>query len=235
MYNNDEPKEKEEASLINTIHYEGRIDESYVPEGFESQEQFLDDMREEFRADVDFDRINREQALDDKKFAAGEQWDPIVLRQREGLPCLVINNIPQFTAQIVGDWREARAAIKVIPSNDEDVDVASVRSDIVRSIEAQSRADRVYDSAFESLVQCGDGAYRISVEYARNDVFDQDLFIRPIEDALSVVWDRFSVDPTGRDAKRCFVSDKIPKEEFVRKYGKVFRVASKSWARKDIC
>ena len=216
-----EPKEKEEGSLINTIHYEGRVDESYVPEGFDSQEDFLDDMREEFRADVDFDRINREQALDDKKFAAGEQWDPIILRQREGLPCLVINNIPQFTAQIVGDWREARAAIKVIPSNDEDADVASVRSDIVRSIEMQSRADRVYDSSFESLVQCGDGAFRVSVEYARDDVFEQDLFIRPIEDALSVVWDRFSVDPTGRDAKRCFVSDKIPKKEFVRKYGNI--------------
>ena len=217
----EELKEKQDGSLINTIHYEGRVDENYVPEGFDSQEAFLDDMREEFRADVDFDRINREQALDDKKFSAGEQWDPIVLRQREGLPCLVINNIPQFTAQIVGDWREARAAIKVIPSNDEDTDVASVRSDIVRSIEAQSRADRVYDSAFESLVQCGDGAYRISVEYARDDVFDQDLFIRPIEDALSVVWDRFSVDPTGRDAKRCFVSDKIPKKEFIRKYGNI--------------
>jgi hypothetical protein len=216
-----EPKEKEEGSLINTIHYEGRVDENYVPEGFDSQEAFLDDMREEFRADVDFDRINREQALDDKKFAAGEQWDPIVLRQREGLPCLVINNIPQFTAQIVGDWREARAAVKVIPSNDEDADVASVRSDIVRSIEMQSRADRVYDSSFESLVQCGDGAFRVSVEYARDDVFEQDLFIRPIEDALSVVWDRFSVDPTGRDAKRCFVSDKIPKKEFVRKYGNI--------------
>ena len=217
----NEPKEKQDGSLINTIHYEGRVDESYVPEGFESQEEFLEDMRQEFRADVDFDRINREQALDDKKFAAGEQWDPQVLRQRDGLPCLVINNIPQFTAQLVGDWREARAAVKVVPSNDEDTDVASIRSDLIRSIEMQSRADRVYDSAFESLIQCGDGAFRVSVEYARDDVFDQDLFIRPIEDALSVVWDRFSVDPTGRDAKRCFVSDKIPKKEFVRKYGNI--------------
>lgn len=217
----EEPKEKQDGSLINTIHYEGRVDEGYVPEGYDSQEEFLDDMRDEYRLDVDFDRVNREQALDDKKFSAGEQWDPIVLRQREGLPCLVINNIPQFTAQIVGDWREARAAVKVVASNDEDTDVASVRGDIVRSIEMQSRADRVYDSAFESLVQCGDGAFRISVEYARDDVFDQDLFIRPIEDALSVVWDRFSVDPTGRDAKRCFVSDKIPKKEFVRKYGNI--------------
>ena len=71
-------------------------------------------MREEYKADLEFDRVNREQALDDKKFAAGEQWDPIVLEQRRGLPCLVINNIPQFTAQIVGDWRESRKAIRVV-------------------------------------------------------------------------------------------------------------------------
>lgn len=214
-------KPKEDGSIVDTIHVIGRVDESYVPEGFDSQEDFLQDMREEFRADVDFDARNREEALDDKKFSAGEQWDPLVLQQRDGLPCLVINNIPQFTAQIVGDWREARAAIKVVPANDEDMDVASIRGDLIRSIEMHSRADRVYDSAFESLIQCGDGAFRVAVEYARDDVFDQDIFIRPIEDALSVVWDRFSVDPTGRDAKRCFVTDKIPKKEFKRKYGNI--------------
>src|SRR5690606_28247441 len=77
---------------------------------------------------------------------------------------------------------------------------------------------RVYDSAFESLVQCGDGAFRVSVEYARDDVFDQDIFIRPLEDCLSVVWDRYSVDPTGRDAKRVFVNDRIPINEFKAKW-----------------
>lgn len=216
-----EKGEKKEGTPIDVIHVEGEAAKSYVPEGFESQGEFLADMREQYRADVDFDRENREQAEDDKKFAAGEQWDPIVLEQRKGLPCLVINSIPQFTAQLVGDWRESRKAIKVLPTNDEDTDVASVRADIIRSIEAQSRADRVYDTAFESLVQCGDGALRVSVEYARDDVFDQDLFIRPIEDALSVVWDRYSVDPTGRDARRVYVNDRIPKKEFHRKYGKV--------------
>src|SRR3546814_20165348 len=72
------------------------------------------------------------------------------------------------------------------------------------------------DLAFESLVQCGDGAFRVSVEYARDDVFDQDLFLRPIEDCHAVVWDRFSVDPTGRDAKRVFVDDKLQKDDFER-------------------
>jgi hypothetical protein len=215
---NTKPKEKVDGSLIATLAVEGRPDPKYVPEGFDSVEAFLQDMREEYRADLEFDRVNREEAMDDKRFAAGEQWDPVVLEQRRGLPCLVINNIPQFTAQLVGDWRESRKAIKVVPSNDEDVEVASVRGDIIRGIELQSRADRVYDSAFESLVQCGDGAFRVSVEYARDDVFDQDIFLRPIEDALSVVWDRFSVDPTARDARRCFVSDRMPKKEYNHKF-----------------
>lgn len=194
------------------------VAKDYVPEGFDSAEEFLSDMRAQYQADVDFDRINRFEMMDDLRFAAGEQWDPVVLQQRKGLPCLVINTIPQFTAQLVGDWRESRKAIKVVPSNDEDVDIADIREDLVRSIEMQSRADRVYDSAFESMVQCGDGDFKITVEYARDDVFDQDIFIRPIEDPLAVVWDRFSVDPTGRDARRVFVDDRIDKKEFSRKW-----------------
>jgi hypothetical protein len=215
------PKAKQDGDIRDTLPIEGVVAKGYVPEGFDTVEDFLQDMREEYQADVEFDRINREQALDDKKFAAGEQWDPVVLEQRKGLPCLVINNIPQFTAQLVGDWRESRKSVKVVPSNDEDVDIASIRGDLIRSIEMQSRADRVYDGSFESLVQCGDGAFRISVEYARDSVFDQDIFIRPIEDCLAVVWDRMSVDITGRDAKRVFVDDRIPKKEFKRKWPEI--------------
>ncbi len=227
MYKQDEQKkdrkeaEQFDGMTIETMTFEGRADKDYVPEGFESKEHFLQDMRENYEADVDYDRENREAAIEDKKFSAGEQWDPVVLQQREGLPCLVINNIPQFTAQLVGDWRESRKAIKVVPSNEEDTDVASIRGDLIRSIEMQSRSDRVYDNAFESVVQCGDGAFRVAVEYARDDVFDQDLFLRPIDDALSVVWDRYAMDPTGRDAKRVYVNDRIPKKEYNRKYGDV--------------
>lgn len=210
--------EKKDGTTIDVNHIEGQASDTYTPDGFEGQEKFLEDMRKNYHADVEFDRKNRDEALDDKKFSAGEQWDPVVLEQRKGLPNLVINSIPQFTAQLVGDWRESRRAVKVLPTNDEDTDVASVRANLIRSIENASRADRIYDSAFESLVQCGDGAFRLSVEYARDDVFDQDIFIRPIEDALSVVWDRFSVDPTGRDAKRVFIDDRIPKDEFDRKW-----------------
>jgi hypothetical protein len=194
------------------------VKKNYVPEGFDSTEEFIRDMRKQYEADVEFDRINRFEAMDDLKFAAGEQWDPVVLQQRKGLPNLVINTIPQFTAQLVGDWRESRKAIKVVASNSEDTDVASIREDLVRNIEMQSRASRSYDQAFESMIQCGDGAFKVTVEYSRDDVFDQDIYIRPVEDVMATVWDRFSVDPTGRDARRVFVDDRIPKDEFSRKW-----------------
>ena len=209
----------EKARNLDVLSYEtDPVAKNYVPEGYDSVEDFLKEMREEYELDFDYDRINREQALEDKRFLAGEQWDPVVLEQRKGLPCLVINSVPQFVAQLVGDWRENKRSVKILPTEDGDKNLADIRADLVRSIETQSRADRVYDNAFESAVSCGDGAFRIAVEYSRDDVFDQDIFVRPIDDALSVVWDRLSVDPTGKDARHCFVDDLIPTKDFERKW-----------------
>lgn len=207
-----------EARPVETLDFDNDVESGYVPEGFDTVEDFLTAMREEYQKDIDFDRENRDQAVDDKKFAAGEQWDPIVLQQRKGLPCLVINSVPQFIAQLVGDWRENKNGIKVVPTEDGDEDVASIRGDLIRAIQEKSKATRTYNNAFESMVTCGDGAFRVAVRYARNDVFDQEICIDPIDDALSVVWDRFSVDPTGKDARHVFVDDKLSESEFKKKW-----------------
>lgn len=216
------PKKKEDSKTarpVDVLNFDTTpVAENYVPEGFKSVEQFLSDMREDYELDIDYDRENRDQAIEDKKFSAGDQWDPVVLEHRKGLPCLVINSVPQFIAQLVGDWRENKRGVKILPTEEQDKDIADIRADLIRSIETQSRADRAYDNAFESTVQCGDGALRVAVEYAKDDAFDQDIFVRPIDDALSVVWDRLSVDPTGRDARHCFVDDIIPKRDFDKKW-----------------
>lgn len=188
--------------------------EDYVPVGYDSVEDYLDDVRKTYASDIEADQDNREAALEDKKFVAGEQWDPQVLMERQGLPCLTINSIPQFIAQLVGDWRTNQVAVKVLPSNSGTKDIADVRSDLIRSIQTRSRAERVYNSAFESMCQCGDGAFRVAVQYAGDDAFDQEIVLEPIDDALSVVWDRLSIDPTGRDATHCFVDDMMPRKEF---------------------
>ncbi len=210
--------ETDKTKVVSNLHLSEEDvkepDKGYIPEGFDSVDAYLTDMRETYQLDLDADDDNRKAALEDKKFVAGEQWDPQVLQQRAGLPCLTINSLPQFTAQLVGDWRQNRIAVKVLPSEAGDKAVADVRSDLIRSIETQSRAARVYDNAFESMIQCGDGAFRVGVQYATEDAFDQEIVLQPIDDALSVVWDRLSIDPTGKDATHCFVDDLIPEKEF---------------------
>lgn len=205
-----------DSDVVNLAGFEDAMEvpEKYVPEGFKTKEDYLKRMRKDYDLDLQFDDENRMQALEDKKFVAGEQWDPIVLQHRTGLPCLVINTVPTFIAQLVGDWRSNRNGVKVNPSDNGDVDTADIRSDLIRAIETDSRAIRTYDNAFESMVQCGDGAYQIAVEYASDEVFDQVIRVKPIDDVLSVLWDRTSIDPTGRDAKHCFVDEPMTRSDF---------------------
>lgn len=196
---------------------------TYVPEGWDSAKEFLDHFIEVYEADAQFDSDNRKWALDDLKFVAGEQWDPTTkaLREKAMRPCLTINVLPQFIGQVIGDRRMNKVAVRVRPLRSGDEAIANARSGLIKSIEMYSRADRVYDAACEDQTACGISNFRIDLDYAANDVFDQDIFIRHIPNPLAVVWDRMSVDPTGRDATHCFVTDSIPKELFKRKYAGV--------------
>jgi len=196
------------------------VAEKYVPEGWETQEKFLEHATKLYDSDVKYDKENRDWAMEDLQFLAGDQWDADTKKDRlDALrPCLTINVLPQFVGQVVGDRRINKTTIKVRPLKDGTSDVAEVRSGLIKSIELYSRAERVYDAACEDQVACGISNFRVDLEYAGNDVFDQDILIRHIPNPLSVVWDRMSVDPTGRDARHCFVADYIPKDIYDKQF-----------------
>jgi hypothetical protein len=194
-----------------------------------STDSFATDVRERWKEAEEADKHNREAAIIDLEFATPTdergQWDPQVRQWRENnpdnpfpLPCLTINTFPQFVGQVVGDRRANSTSIKVLPREDGDKAVAEVRSELIRSIELQSRAERVYASTFEAGVTCGISNLRIDMDYAYEDAFDRDLFIRAIPNPLAVLWDPMALDPTGRDAMFCFVSDKMKRSEFAEKF-----------------
>jgi hypothetical protein len=64
---------KEDARPVDALSYSGKVKKGYVPEGFASVEDFVKDMREEYELDITADYENRQEAIDDKKFAVGEQ------------------------------------------------------------------------------------------------------------------------------------------------------------------
>jgi hypothetical protein len=190
-------------------------------EGYDDEASFIKEARERFQRAVDFDRDNRDQGIEDLKFLAGEQWDEEAQAARKGRPMLTINTLPTFVAQVVGDIRINRPAIRIRPAEDGDKDLAEVREGLIRAIERDSDAQGVYVNAGNNQVACGIGNFRIGLKYATDDGFDRDLMIEAIPNAFAVTWDPYSTERTGKDASHCFVSDMVPRKDFEARFDTV--------------
>lgn len=164
---------------------------------------------------------NRQEALQDLKFSAGDQWPVEIQNSRniEARPCLTINKIDAYIRQVCNQQRQQRPRIKVHPVNDEgDLKIAEVIEGITRHIEVNSNADNAYDTAFDYAVRMGWGYWRIVTDYVKPDSFDQEIYIEPIDNPFSVYFDPNSVAPDGSDAKSCLITTVLPKETFRELY-----------------
>lgn len=190
------------------------------PSDFETDGDFLRHVRETFTSDLDADRHNRDEMLTDLEFFAGKQWDDDTETAREALgkPTLTINRLVAFVGQLAGNRRLNSVVARVLPDASGDKQVAEIREGLIRNIQKVCKAGRVYDRTYQNLVTCGVGNFQISLDFADDDVFEQDIKIVGINNPLSVVWDHESVDPTGADAKHVFVVDMLKREEFEKRY-----------------
>jgi hypothetical protein len=173
---------------------------------------------------------SREDELDDLRFYAGSpdnqwQWPADVLATRGAVqgqtinarPCLTINKLPQHVHQITNDQRQNRPSVKVIPVNDDaDVEVAEIFNGMIRHIEYISDADVAYDTACENQVAYGEGYIRLLTQYCDENSFDQDIKIARVRNSFSVYMDPLIQDPCGSDAKWCFITEDLSKDEYHR-------------------
>jgi hypothetical protein len=175
---------------------------------------------------------SREDENDDLKFYAGSpdncwQWPADVLATRGAVqgqtinarPTLTINKLPQHVRQVTNDQRQNRPGAKVIPVDDNaDVEIAQIFNGMIRHIEYISDADVAYDTACENQVAYGEGYIRLLTEYCDDNTFDQDIKIGRIRNSFSVYMDPTMQDPTGADAKYCFVTEDLTRDEYERMY-----------------
>jgi hypothetical protein len=175
---------------------------------------------------------SREDEVDDLKFYAGSpdnhwQWPADVLATRGAVqgqtinarPCLTINKLPQHVRQVTNDMRQNRPGAKVIPVDDKaDLQVADILNGMIRHIEYISDADVAYDTACENQVAYGEGYIRLLTEYCDDDTFDQDIKIGRVRNSFSVYMDPTIQDPTGADAKWCFVTEDVTRADYERMY-----------------
>lgn len=174
----------------------------------------------------------RESELDDLRFYAGSpdnqwQWPADVLQTRGAVqgqtinarPCLTINKLPQHVKQITNEQRMNRPSVKVIPVDDKgDVEVAEIYNGVIRHIEYISDADVAYDTACENQVAYGEGYIRLLTDYCDETTFDQDIKIGRVRNSFSVYMDPLIQDPTGADARWCFITEDMTKAEYEQLY-----------------
>ena len=175
---------------------------------------------------------SREDEIDDLRFYAGSpdncwQWPSDVLATRGAVqgqtinarPTLTINKLPQHVRQVTNDMRQNRPGAKVIPVDDNaDVEVADIFNGIIRHIEYISDADVAYDTACENQVSYGEGYITLMTEYCDDNTFDQDIKIGRVRNSFSVYMDPLIQDPTGADAKWCFITQDLTKAEYELQY-----------------
>lgn len=185
-------------------------------------DDILKEAQDAFKECCDAEREDRDDGLDDIKFARlGEQWDEGLRaeRQREGRPCLTINKLPPFIRQVVNDARQNKPAIKVQPQDSKaDPETAEVMSGLIRNIEASSDADVAYDTSIESAATNGFGYFRINLAYACDDNWDQDLVFERVGNPFTIYRDPYSTAADSSDWNVAFATEMMSKKAFKKRF-----------------
>jgi hypothetical protein len=181
----------------------------------------LDEIRERLRLAQEYDSENRNRALEDFKFSAlGEQWPPELQTQRdmENRPCLTINWTDSLVRQVTNSMRQQRPRMKVHPINDgADQKIAEVIQGLMRHIEVNSSADTAYDTAADHAVRAGGGYWRIVTKYEREDSFNQDIYLKTVNNPFSVYVPPTET-PDGSDWDWAIITDKMTRVHFQAEY-----------------
>ena len=186
--------------------------------------ELLKTIRERFNQATEFESVNRQERLDDVRFARlGDQWPEYAKydRNRPGKerPMLVVNRLLQFRDRVVNEIRQNTPSIRIRPATDgADQETAEVLMGLVHHIQDNSNASIAYDTAVEWQVDTGLGYIRVRNDWASDTSFDQEIYIDRIPDPFKVYYDPHSKSPDGSDAEWAILAEEIPKDEFKRLY-----------------
>lgn len=187
-----------------------------------SDQSIVDEAKDYYDLVISADSDNRAEALADKEFLRGDQWDVKArrLREVEQRPCLTINVLPSFIQQVVNDQRQNKSNIKTHPVDDQDEEVNEIAQGLIKHIEYASNADVAYNRALTSATEIGFGYWRIITDYQSEKSFDQSIMFRSIRNSFTVYYDPTSSEPDGSDQRRCLLAIDMLRKDFEREYPK---------------
>lgn len=192
-----------------------------------------------FQASADYYDAQRKREVADLRFVDfDEQWPDDIKTARAGQrasgglppiparPCLTINQLRAPVQQVTNTQRNAKLALTFSPKGDgASQEVAQAFEDIVRAVQADSRAHLARNWAFDRATKCGLGWYRINTKYVHDeagadgpDADDQEIVYQRILNQASVYPDIHAQEPDWSDGKCLFVTQDLSWEQYKREY-----------------
>lgn len=191
-----------------------------------------------FKISASFFADQRKREMEDLKFIDfDEQWQANVKAQRaggqtvSGLPptparaTITINQLRGPCQQVASQRRNARLGLGFAPKGGgAKQDLAEAYEDIVRAIQAESRANVARNWAADRAEKAGMGWYRIDTEYSLETPDDsaawndQDIVYRRVLNQASVYPDPFAQEPDFSDGRRLYVTQDLPVDIYRQDY-----------------
>lgn len=154
----------------------------------------LQEIRENYARGSSAEAENKRLLSEDLNFVfnaedQNAQWDPVVLRARISRPSYTFNRCIQSVNMVTGDFQQVEPQIKVRAGNkNSSTATATVWEGIIRGIEHDSRARRVYNSQFKFAVAGGYGIWRVTPEWCDDNSMDQVIRIRDVPNPQTSFW-----------------------------------------------
>lgn len=189
----------------------------------ESLMKLQDEAMELFKQAEDGWRDIRLKAVDDIAFFHGQQWDEQLLNvaRLKKEPTLQVNRLPQYVKQIENELRQKEMAITVAATDETgSEDTANIFTGIIRGIEQRSNAKSHYIQAAgeNGALVPGIGYLKLVVDYADNQMFEQDITITSVRDPMKILCDPSVQEPDFSDAEYWFEFEDYSEKSFKRTF-----------------
>jgi len=223
----------------------------------DAEQELLTEIRNRYK---DYDTQwskTREERNTDLKYISGDPWSTEDRNARKDAqrPCINHDELGQYVNSAVNNMRQNRRGIKVDPRGAGSTDkTASLRQDLIRTIEYDSDATSIYANAYQSMVEGSYAFFRISRRFVNDQfaapdpddpldaaarqqrnrtLFDQHIVIKPISNPNSVLFYPNCKESDWSDAEDCFVLDRMSRQKFRKRWPNA-RVTSFSWDQRQL-
>jgi hypothetical protein len=184
-------------------------DDSLLPAEYENHPLDSEEARKEFSKlmgwyfhEKDRQAVNRLEMATDADFYDSIQWnhDDAQILEGRGQAPLVFNEVAPMVDWVIGTERRARVDWKVLPRAEDDVELADIKTKVMKYVSDVNRSQFVRSRAFADAVKAGVGWID---DGARDDPSEDVLYSR-YEDWRNVLWDSSSYEPDLSDARYVF-------------------------------